>query len=176
MPRDLNHPVWEVYDLLRTARLNSKYYSGRIARLQRQQFWLDALVAAAASGSALASLPIWSTSFGRPAWQAFAIPAAVASVVKPSLNLSKRIRALEEVATAYRVFEAELRGIELTIRTRKAYDPVTRTHFEHVLGRLKELALKPAEAKEDTKLKRRCQEEVKRELPSTHFFVPEEGK
>ena len=174
MPRDLNHPVWEVYDLLRTARLNAKYYSGRVAKLQSLQFRLEILIAAVASGSAIASLSIWNTPFGRPVWQAFAIPAAVASVIKPLLNLSDRIRALEEVAAAYRVFEAELRGIELTIRTRQAYDPEMRIQFEKLTGRLKELALKPAEAKEDAKLKRRFQEEVKRELPSTHFLVPEE--
>ncbi len=48
-----NHPVWNVYDELRTARLNVKYYTRRIVVVQRLEVAFTVAFALAAPATAI---------------------------------------------------------------------------------------------------------------------------
>jgi hypothetical protein len=87
-----DHPVWTVYDKLRTACLNVKYYSRRLRSLERWNFALEFLLSATAPSSAIAALFFWNTEYGQTAWKYLAIVAAITAVAKPLLNLAKRIK------------------------------------------------------------------------------------
>jgi len=62
-----NHPVWIVYDKLRSACLNVKYYSRRLQTLERWNFTLEFPLSATAPSSAIAALfsGILSTASGK---------------------------------------------------------------------------------------------------------------
>lgn len=176
MARDKDHPVWDVYDLYRTTRLNVKYFSARLSRLQRINFWMEFILAATASSSAIAAFALWQTSIGGKVWQALGALAAVLAIMKPLLNLTEKIRKIEEVITGYRVLEYDLKKIAVAVSQRKAYDKELSDKFSNSLDRMAELAIKYNESSEDKKLKKKCQEEVMKELPPEHFYIPEGEK
>jgi len=51
-----NHPVWSLYDEIRTARLNVKYYGRRLEFLERRNFAFELILLASAPTSAIAGL------------------------------------------------------------------------------------------------------------------------
>lgn len=173
MSRDPEHPVWDVYDQLRTSRLNVKYYSCRVAALQRQNFWVEIILAATASGSAVAGLTLWNTPGGRPIWQMLLVGAAVLAVAKPLLQFTDRIQRLEELVGSYRLLEHELRKIEIAVRQRKQYDAELQERFASTLDKMNDIYSKKGEYKQYDKLRTRCEAEVAQELPSRRFFIPE---
>jgi hypothetical protein len=173
MARDKNHPVWDVYDLYRTARLNVKYYCGRLNKIQRLNFWMEFALAATASSSAIAGFTLWKTTIGGWVWQVLGVIAAILAIMKPLLNLSEKMRKLEEIVTGYRVLEHDLRKIEVAIRQRRIYDKELYEEFLEALDRMDNLVMKSVESSEDKILKKKCQDEVLIELPSRHFYIPE---
>ncbi|ELB2184817.1 TPA: hypothetical protein JG821_004456 [Vibrio parahaemolyticus] len=52
------HPVWQVYDLLRTAKLNEKYFGRRLKKYVVINNTMEFFIAATASTSAIASLTV----------------------------------------------------------------------------------------------------------------------
>jgi hypothetical protein len=174
--RDLHHPVWDVYDQFRTARLNAKYFSCRVASLKTLNFWIEVVLAATATGSALAGLAFWSTEFGKPVWQGLLVISAIIALVKPPLKLTDRIQLLQEWAADFKGVEYELKKIEIGIRQQGDFTSALKNRFFTTMDRYAELARKAeAESRIDNRLKRRCQDEVARELPAEKFFVPERG-
>src|SRR5690606_5566481 len=103
----MRHPVWNVYDEYRTARLNVKYYSCQLAVLQKRNFWVE-VVLAASSSSAIAGLWLFQTLAGVVVWKMLGSVAAVLAIYQPLAKLTEHIRNLEERITAYRGLELDL--------------------------------------------------------------------
>lgn len=171
---ETDHPVWSVYDRLRTARLNVKYYCGRLARFESISFWLDLLLAATAPTSAVAGLWFWDTEWGKPVWKLLAVVAALAAVIKPLLHLTKRIKDYETLVSGYRVLEFDLMQVKIGIEQKRKYDSALQAEFRRAQDRERNLVAKNPESNEHLKLKIACRHEVNQELPSEAFFVPEE--
>ncbi|MBK8636811.1 MAG: hypothetical protein IPN92_00515 [Chromatiaceae bacterium] len=167
------HPIWSVYDKLRTARLNVKYYSRRLQMVERLTFSLDLILLATAPSSAIAGLWFWSTSIGSLVWQYFGVIAAATAVVKPLLALPKKIKDYEGVLAGYRGLEYDLMEIKTIVEQKRTYDKTQQEEFRKAIRREKSLVSKPPETRENATVKRACEEEVLRELPSESFFVPQ---
>lgn len=142
-----NHPVWAVYDKLRTSCLNVKYYSRRLYTLERQNFWIELILLATAPSSAIAGLWFWNTETGRIIWQYFGVVAAVAAILKPSFQLTKKIKEFESVLSGYRTLEYDLREIKSMVEQNKKYDKALQTEFRKALQREKVLVGKTPETK-----------------------------
>lgn len=168
------HPVWSVYDRLRSARLSVKYYSCKLKQIERANFWLEFILLATAPTSAIAGLWFWNTEGGHLAWKCLAIPAAVAAVVKPLLHLPKRMKDYEAVLSGYRILEYDLMEIKIGIEQKKRYDTSLQADFRRAQQRERTLVGKTPDAQEDAKVKSLCQTQVLKELPAESFFVPEE--
>jgi hypothetical protein len=168
------HPVWIVYDKLRSACLNVKYYSYRLQSLERQSFWLDIILAGTAPTSAIAGLWFWENEYGKIIWQWLGVIAAVAALLKPVLGLTKRIKDVEPVLSGYRTLEYDLREIKSNVEQKRRYDTTMQTELKKALQREKVLVGKTPETRENQRVKRKCQAEVKQELPREIFYVPEE--
>ena len=169
-----SHAVWAVYDKLRTARLNVKYYSRRLQTLERTNFWLELILLASAPTSAIAGLWFWDQPIGKVAWQYFGIVAAIAAVLKPLLTLTKRIKDVESVLSGYRILEYDLMEIKTMVEQKKKYDASLQSELKKALQREKTLVGKTPETRENAQIKNLCVGEVLQELPRESFFVPEE--
>ena len=172
--RDRNHPVWDVYDLYRTARLNVKYYSAKLSRLQRNNLIIEVVLAATVPSSAIALIWFWDTPVGKDVWQWLIAFSAVLALVKPFLKLTERIRRHEEILTGYHILENDLQKIKVLISQDRRYDERHRTRFEEALDRKGQLELKSPEAKIDERLRKEAGQQVQRELPGESFYIPEE--
>lgn len=170
----LPHPVWALYDRLRTARLNMKYYGARLRFFERANFTLELILLALAPSSAVAGLWFWQTEYGRLAWQWLGVPSALAAVLKPALGLTKRIKEYESVVSGYRALEYDYAEIRSLVEQKQAYDSALQTDFKRALQREKSLVVKNPESRECARLVRTCADEVNSELPPESFYVPED--
>jgi hypothetical protein len=168
------HPVWTVYDKLRTARLNVKYYSRRLSRLETMNFWIELVLLVTAPSSAIAGLWFWETEYGKLVWQYMGIVAAIAAILKPLLGLTKRIKELGGVLSGYRTLEYDLREMKSQIEQKRKYDAALQSELKKALQREKILVGKTPETRENQNVKSKCELEVRQEFPPESFFVPEE--
>lgn len=169
-----NHPVWTVYDKLRTARLNVKYLGRRLQQVESTNFWLEFVLLATAPTSAIAGLWFWQSEGGKLVWQWMGVIAALAAVIKPSLSLTKRIKEYENVLSGYRTLEYDLMEIKTSIEQKHKFDAAMQGELKKALQREKALVAKNPESRENSKVKRICEEEVRKELPPDCFFIPKD--
>jgi hypothetical protein len=93
----VTNPVWAVYDKLRSARLNTKYYGRRLQTVERFNFLIEVVLLASAPTSAIAGLWFLQDPVGKILWQWFGVIAAVAAVLKPVLGFSKQLKEFEGI-------------------------------------------------------------------------------
>lgn len=172
VPDTKQHPAWDVYDLYRTARLNVKYYSSRLDRLEKRNFWMELLLAISAPSSVVAGLWFWDTEAGAFIWKTLGALSAFLAVAKPILRLTDKIRSMEEVLCGYRALEHDLYKITVLIKQENQYDTKLQKRFQDILERKGILITKGVESREDRQLKMKCQEEVLTELPTESFYIP----
>jgi len=168
------HPVWSVYDRLRTARLNHKYYCRRLERYERLNFWIEVVLLATAPSSAIGALWFWDSAIGSPIWKALATVAAIIVMIKPLLHIPSRIKDYESIICGYRALEFDLQELRTLIEQRQAYDHKLQTELRKILKREKALVTKGPEPREHAATLKKCQDEVLSELPVSSFFVPED--
>jgi hypothetical protein len=167
-----DHPVWTVYDKLRTARLNVKYYGCRLQSTERLNFSIELLILVAAPTSAVAGLWFWNTEYGKVIWQYMGVLAAIAAVVKPLLGLTKRIKDYENILSGYRMLDFDLMDIKRSIERKRKFDAALQTEFDKAIQRERQLIGKNPENLEKKRVLLRCQNEVLQELPPESFFIP----
>lgn len=167
------HPVWEVYDLYRTARLNVKYYSALLHKKERLNFILELILLCSAPTSAVAGLWFWESDLGKDIWMYFGIIAAFTSVIKPLLALPQKIKNYESLLSGYRTLEHDLHELKSAIFQKQKYDKIEKADYSKALKRKGSLVSKSSDAREDKKLIGKLTEEVNSELPHNQFYVPE---
>lgn len=168
------HPVWDVYDQLRTARFNMCYYAARVSQLRRANLWIEISLAVTAPSSAVAGLWFWDTEVGAYVWRVLGVIVACLAVAKPILKLTDRIKLFEETLTGYRTLANDLEKITFTVRERQTYDQAAQKMFHEALERKRVISEKEPEYREKEQLKERCYQTVINQLPNTYFFVPKE--
>jgi hypothetical protein len=168
-----NHLVWDVYDRLRTVRLNEKYYGVRLQKYERINFWSEIIVALASSSSAIAGFAFWSTATGSEIWKGLLVVSALIATSKPLLNLTKKIKAYEELLSGYRLLCHDLKDLKIDINQTQSYSTSHQATFKKIIEKQRVLATKSPERTEKEKVKRTCQDEVLSEFPTNTFYVPE---
>ncbi|MGR0482632.1 MAG: hypothetical protein ACTFAL_14850 [Candidatus Electronema sp. V4] len=171
-----HHPVWVVYDLYKTARLNVKYHAVRLREIERCNFAIELLLAITAPTSAITGLWLLKTDAGEALWKYIAALAAIAAVLKPLLRLSQRIKHLEQTLSGYRALEYDVEQIVNLIKSEGTYSKACKSMLDESQKKKKSLVCNPAENNQDKKLIERLYSEVNQELPMESFFVPEETK
>ncbi|MCW0506940.1 hypothetical protein [Aeromonas piscicola] len=166
------HPVWEVYDLLRTAKLNEKYFGYRLKKYVCINFFMEFTIAATASTSAVASLTLWNDGLGGYFWKIFLVLSAVISVAKPILGITKRVRLYEEVLSEYRSLSYELLQLKISISTARKYDGYHKGKLQEAMEKHAALISKSPESTESKGVKAKCVDEVLKAYPPNVFFIP----
>jgi hypothetical protein len=169
-----DNPVWEVYDLRRTALLNVKYYQRKLAVMERKSFWMDLLIGIPAS-STLAGLWLWTTDLGKIFWTVLGTVTAILAFLKPRLKLSERTRAMEKALAGYTALEHDLAKLQIEIAHAKSYGQLLQKKFLDAFDRKGVLVKQgPADFQIDENLARTCQLEVENQLPLSAFYIPPE--
>lgn len=172
-----NHPVWQVYDEYRTARLNVKFYSYKLYRVSMINKTFEILLAISAPSSAVAGLWFWNYAYGQIAWKYLGILTAFVAVLKPIFSLQNSIKKYEEVLAGYQGLEYDLFKIKVQIENREVYDEELKSDYCKALDRKRELVIKEPEVSGDKSHKNlleRLQNEVNEELPASRFYIPKD--
>ncbi len=170
------HPVWQVYDQYRTARLNVRYYSARAVSLRRTTQAFDMFLAICAPTSAVAGFYVWQSQLGAPIWQFLAGMAAVIAIIRPFLHLTERLESVEQALTGYRALDSDLEQLTALIQQKGEYDRESQKKLQRALKRKEAIIGRLTRTEpENRKLKSACTEMVNRELPAEAFFVPEKA-
>jgi hypothetical protein len=169
-----HHPVWIVYDLYKTARLNVKFHAAQLSRVEWCNFAIELLIALAAPTSAITGLWLLETNAGQELWKYIAAVAAIAAVIKPLLRLPLRIKNLEQTLSGYRALEYDVEQIVNRIKSEGEFSKACKLMLNDAQQKKKALVVNPAENHQDKKLIERLYQEVNRELPKEFFFVPKE--
>ncbi|MCA1702866.1 MAG: hypothetical protein LC808_06175 [Actinobacteria bacterium] len=166
------HPVWEVYDRLRTARLTYYYYAAKAASVSKKNRALEILLAVTVSSSAFAGLPAWKGGLGRTIWLVLSGIGALVAVAKPILKLTESLAVYEKVAARYRAFESELQGLGEAIGRSDIYDDSLRQRYNEISAAIRKSAEDEPVEPWDEALRQRLFEQIRRELPNESFFLP----
>ncbi len=167
-----NHPVWGVYNKLRTARLNVKYYCQRLERAERWNTFFEITLLASAPTSAIAGLWFWQTEYGKMAWQWLGCVAALSTLIKSAYAPGRKIKQYEGVVVGYRALEYDLMEIKAMIEQKGKYDSALQSDFKRALQREKTLVGKNPETTPNMRVLKRCEQEVRDELPDNCFITP----
>lgn len=169
-----NHPVWDVYDQYRTARLNVKYHAVLLRRYKRNNLLIEIVLAISAPTSAVAGLWFWETVAGAWIWKVFGVISAVLAVAKPVLNITDKIRNIQEILMGYKALDHDLQRLSIEIRQNQKYDKQMQRKFYNLLDKKKELITSSTVETSNEKLLSQCEQEVLCELPVDSFYIPEE--
>jgi len=175
MKDNTDHPVWDVYNEFRTARINVLCYSYQLKILTRINTTMEIFLAIFTS-STIASIWFWKTNIGQYAWQVFGILSAILAILKPILNLTDRIKKKSEIASAYRELDQDFLRLKIMINQEKKYNKVSKKEFETLLKKKSEII---SRYKDDggppcKRLINKCFKQVQNELPANNFYIPEE--
>lgn len=169
------HPVLDVYDLYRTARLNIKYLEARLRRLVRANLVLGVLLGLSACSS-FTALWFFQTECGKHLIEVLSATTAIIAVLKPLLNLESKIRKKEAMLAGYRVLHHDLEKIVILIRQNRAYDAPLRQQFIGAVDRRGDLVKADRDIGANKRLLQRLYDEVNRELPVEGFYLPAEDQ
>lgn len=163
--------VKNVNNTYRTALMNRKYYGYRLSMVRTCNKALEILIAVGTS-SAVGAWAIWkSTSIGANVWTIVAGLAVLLAVVKPILDLSKDVERYSKLFVGHGDVYYDLKTITMELGRVRGYTDKINETFEKTVERIKQLALED-DPKIRKKLRRRCFEEVKEEIPVESLWWP----
>lgn len=170
-PTSADHPVWDVYDELRTARLNVLYLQEEIKVLTRMNYLAEILIAIATTSS-VGSFWFLQNSVGHAFWKTMGSIAVIFSIVKPILKLPHHIQAKEKLFVNYTMLAHDLTCIRYEIKQKQKYDNALYKDFSKAMNRKAELLKTSVQSRIRQSLRRKCEELVLQELPDTSFYIP----
>lgn len=166
------HPVWVLYDEVRTACLNVKYYAHKLRSLERRSMGLDIFVAITTPGSTLSAFFVFKSDTGIVVWSIIAVLASIAATLKPILKYSEKIKALQQTVAGYQALAFDLREISNKVRTDQNYLRSHATSLEQALKKSRSLLTAPPDVEQDRKLRDALQIEVDEQFPIENFYIP----
>lgn len=171
--RNLQHPVWDIYDEYRTARLNVKINEYQLAAFKKYNFLIEFILALTASSS-VASFWFWQSATGEVAWKYLSVLTAIIAILKPLLNLSGKIQKFSEILTDFKSLEHDFHKLTILINQQQRYDPEFKEQFFYLLDQKGFINQKNNEESIKKSKKQEFENQVINELPANIFYIPEE--
>ena len=169
-PQLLNGRLREIYDLYRTASMNSKYYGDRLAFWRKWNTRLEIITALGTSG-AVAAFAFWQSDAGRVIWGVVAIIAVILNVVKPIIGFSSKIEKYSTLFSRYSDLFTDLERLVSKVYQDKALsDSIMQSFFEAQL-RIQWLSTQEDSSQSDKRVLK-YYEEVNREIPLERLWIP----
>ncbi|CAG0968038.1 hypothetical protein METP2_01221 [Methanosarcinales archaeon] len=173
MNRDLNHPVWDVYDEFRTVKLNVRYYESKLKKLSRSNAFTEYILAISTSSS-VAGLWLWENNFGGYLWKGLGALAIFLALGRPIFNLTDKIKNTSEILGAYLALDNDFNKLKIRISQDKKYDKPLQEEFKTLLETKGYIISKTTYDDRDDALIKKCTNQVNIELPAKNFFIPTE--
>lgn len=170
------HPIWELYDLLRTAKLSAKYYSYQFDAMVKYHKACKIFLAIMAPGSAFTGIAFWEeTGCGRITFSILTVLTGLVSIILPLIHFEEKIKKLSKLVSGYNLLYGTLNSLRSEIKHSQEYSQKYQQKFFSTLKQHNDLIeLEGAEALKvtDKKLRAKCEDEVYKEIPKTSLYFP----
>lgn len=162
----------QVYNLLRTARLNVLYYEESLRRWTIAIRSHDIIVAVSGTASPIAFLKHSDLPVQMQSWFYLTLVAGVAGILKPVFRLDKQISLYTELVTHYRELVHDLQCVADDMAADRDYSNKLETKF--LACRIAENNLQKKEPPPNRRKIKRLQAVVESEYDMTKVWLPEE--
>jgi hypothetical protein len=159
-----------LYDDMRTALLNRKYYGCRLVVVKRRVLRLDVVVAIGSS-STVAGWAIWKGEIGSWWWGLIAGLAAVVAVVRPILQLGSEVERCSRLFTNFGDVYFDLKRIAEDSRGAGRFGENEVLRYTRSVERMKALSTDD-DPDPDRALLTRLYVEVDKEHPASTLWMP----
>lgn len=167
-----NHPVWDVYNEYRTARLNVRCYEMLLSWLERKNKWMEIVILFSTS-SAAAGLWIFANPTGAYVWKSISAFAAILAIIKPILKYPDAIKVTSEMLSDYRALDNSFQKLVISIKQRGQYDDEFKNRFQELLDKKAKIIDKYIVGPIASSYKILATDVVNEELPPESFYIPE---
>jgi hypothetical protein len=163
--------VKDLQDTYRTELLNRLYYGYRLARVKRWNLVLEIVVAIGTS-SAIGAWVVWQkTETGEIVWAILAGAAALVAILKPILQLPKKVEQYSKLFVEHGNLFYQLDILEKEITKHQGFTSETERSYRTVLEKARGLAIddEPSPSK---RLIDKCCQEVNQKIPKKTLWRP----
>jgi hypothetical protein len=150
--------------------LNRKYYACRLTTYRRWNLAFEIALAVGTSGT-IGAWAIWKNGDGQYVWTFIAGAAAILALLKPILTLPKQIERYTRLFSGYSDLFYDLEQLSSEARITKSLSKEMIKSYGRSLDRYRKLA-GDDDAQPDEPLRRKCYEEVLKEIPTAGLWVP----
>jgi hypothetical protein len=170
---NVNAQLTEIYTLLSRSALNKEYYGVRLHRTQRWNDFLEIAIAIGTAGSGISALTLWKIEpWGPFVWGALTIVSATLAVVKPIIQLNKRMERLTRLYLGHTDNYANLLVLVSRIQRSGTTTPEFLSLFETAEAKFQELS-RDDDPHPNMSLLRRCEAAVRKRHPPESAWYPE---
>lgn len=169
-PDQVRAHLGRIYDRMRSACLNRKYYGHKLHRYDQLDFWSDLLIALGTS-AAVAAWTLWHIPGGINPWTLLAGIASIAALIKPLLGVSKKIQILAKLHSGYIRLYHDLHSLVEEIKTEQGLTQGFLDRFDEADRRYRDLAVDD-DLKPIRRLASKYEDEVRKEFPHSFFWNP----
>jgi len=163
--------VKDLQDTYRTELLNRLYYGYRLARVKRWNLFLEIVVAIGTS-SAIGAWVIWQkTETGEIVWAILAGAAALVALLKPVLQLPKKVEQYSKLFVEHGNLFYQLDILEKEVTRHQGFTPETDRAYWKVLEKARGLAIDD-EPNPSKRLIKECCKEVNQKIPKSTLWRP----
>ena len=162
----------QLYNLYRSSILNKKYYGARLAAFKRWNMRLEILIAVGTS-TAIGTWALWRGDRGSIAWAIITGFVTVLAIIKPFLQLSRRVEKYSKLFVGHADVEWDVKKLVDSTPGTQSFTPAMRETYQSILDRIRKLAVDD-DPNPDEELREKCADEVNTEVPLRVLWYPEE--
>lgn len=163
----------EIYNLLCRSGMNKEYYGTKLHRAQRLNDWLEIVIAVGTTGSGISAFYIWTIQpYGPWIWGALTGVSALLAIMKPIIQLNKKIERLTKLYIGHSDNYANLDILISRIRRSGAIKPAFQELFEAAEAKYLELA-KDDDPSPNARLLQKCEKLMRQRHPAEEAWWPE---
>jgi len=161
-----------IYNTYRTALLNRKYNGERLTSYQLYNNISEiAMAIGTTSSGGVAGLAIWGTITGQYAWLVISGAAAIIGIVKPIIQIGKKIENYTKLYTGHSSIYLDLKSMVEDIEVSKSVPPKLAEKYEAIKMHIAELGGLD-DPRPDKKLIIKLQTQVNEEIPPETLWFP----
>ncbi|MCG8546012.1 MAG: hypothetical protein MJE12_17585 [Alphaproteobacteria bacterium] len=163
----------QIYNQYRSALLNRKYYGHRLETAQQFNLGFECVIAIGATGSGIAGWALWKgTGIGELTWAFIAGAASLFAILKPILNVPKRVERMSKLWVAHSRQYNDLKRLVDKVRRMQNVDAEIERTFDEICSKTSELDSLD-DPKPSKRLIKRYSAEVRREIPAHTLWMPD---
>ena len=164
-----------LYDNLRTACFNKKYYGHQLAKTRRWNNASEFVLAITASGTGIGSWAVFQYQAGQIAWVVLAGVSALIAIVKPIVKWSDSVERYAKLHSEYSKLTVTLQAVAGQVRMQKEFTPELQKVYQTAQSTFSKLADDDDPSPNDTLLAA-LQQKVNQEIPPASLWMPKGTK